>query len=260
MPKEHIIISNFNIEDNNIKKKQMHFDTSTYEKLIFNKKTTAINLFNSLDKKILGIGKNISRNYLIKNVVYKLKRKIVEVQINQSNLLVSLYKEAKRFDNNNKLLLRKGYENTSLCYFIQIESDEDINYCINLIQKMYNYLIISKIDYIDILYKKLVFNIKLIDNSITFHNTNKGLIFKGKRNFTILIKQKNNVYIRLLNVDDKNNLLGIIKRTTYEPLCKYFKVYKDEDINFIIPYIKNSFELSKINPLDLKHDFIKLYY
>lgn len=38
MPKEHIIISNFNIEDNNIKKKQMHFDTSTYEKLIFNKK------------------------------------------------------------------------------------------------------------------------------------------------------------------------------------------------------------------------------
>ena len=63
------------------------------------------------------ISENIIRNYLVKNVVYKLDNRIVEIQINQNNILVSFHRIAKQFDDMNKLMDRKGYENNSICYW-----------------------------------------------------------------------------------------------------------------------------------------------
>ena len=85
-------------------------------------------------------------------------------------------------------------------------------------------------------------------------------MFKNRRNFTILSKKKYGIYIGLLDVEDNNNILNIVGRTSYEPLCKYFKVLKEEDIDIIMPYIIKSYEISKYNPIDLKHNFIELYY
>lgn len=105
-----------------------NIDTNTYENLIFNKKKNAISLFDKLDKEILSINNDIKRNYLIKNVAYKFINKILEIQINQNNLLVTFHRDSKQFDNYNKLGLKKGYENTSLCYCMIVESNEDILY------------------------------------------------------------------------------------------------------------------------------------
>ena len=76
----------------------------------------------------------------------------------------------------------------------------------------------------------------------------------------ILSKKKYGIYIRLLNVDDDNNILSVVGRSNYEPLCRYFKVLNENDIEVIMPYIIKSYELSKYNPIDLKNNFIELYY
>ncbi len=72
------------------------------------------------------ISKSITKNYLVKNVVYKLNNRIVEVQVNQNNLLVSFYNVDKQFDIENKLINRKGYENNNICYYLIVG---DINSC-----------------------------------------------------------------------------------------------------------------------------------
>lgn len=55
------------------------------------------------------IKKILLLNCLMKNVAYKLDKKIIEVQINQSDILVSFYKDIKQFDNLNRLSIRKEY-------------------------------------------------------------------------------------------------------------------------------------------------------
>ncbi len=117
-----------------------NIDTNTYENLVFNKKKIAISLFDKLDKEILSINNDIKRNYLIKNVAYKFINKILEIQINQNNLLVTFHRDSKQFDNYNKLGLKKGYENTSLCYCMIVENNEDILYVKRLVRKLYNYI------------------------------------------------------------------------------------------------------------------------
>ncbi len=122
------------------KSKLLNVDTSCYENIIYNKKDIAIQLFDEFDKQILSISNHIKRNYLIKNVAYKLNKKIVEVQVNQSGILISFYKDIKQFDNLNKLSIRKGYEKFTLCYYIKITDLKEIAYLIELCNKLYNYL------------------------------------------------------------------------------------------------------------------------
>lgn len=61
-------------------------DTSSYNDITYNKKEQTIKLFDKFDEYIISIGKDVIRNYLLKTVVYKLKNRFIEVQINQSNL------------------------------------------------------------------------------------------------------------------------------------------------------------------------------
>lgn len=242
------------------KSKLLNVDTSCYENIIYNKKDIAIQLFNEFDKQVLNINNSIKRNYLMKNVAYKLDKKIIEVQVNQSDILISFYKDIKQFDNLNKLSIRKGYEKSTLCHYIKITDLKEIPYLINLCNKLYDYLTESKVNPVDNLFNKLSVKINSIGSNVTSHYTNKGLIFKNKRNFTIISKKKYGIYIRLLNVEDNDNVLKVVGRTNYEPLCRYFKIINESDLDVIMPYIIKSYEISKYNPVDLKNNFIELYY
>ena len=141
------VISNVDKEAYKRKSKLLNVDTSCYENIIYNKKDIAIKLFNEFDKQILNISNNIKRNYLMKNVAYKLDKKIIEVQINQSDILVSFYKDIKQFDNLNRLSIRKGYENSTLCYYIKIKEEKDIDIIMPYIIKSYE---ISKYNSVDL--------------------------------------------------------------------------------------------------------------
>ena len=254
------VISSVNKEAFKSKSKLLNVDTSCYEDIIFNKKEIAIKLLDEFDKQILNISNDIKRNYLIKNVVYRLGKKIIEVQVDQSDILISLHKKIKQFDYNDKLLIRKGYEMASLCYFTKIDKLENLNYVIEIIKNYYSYISETNIDPIDNLFNTLSFKINSINTNVTFHTTNKGLMFKNRRNFTILSKKKYGIYIRLLNVEDNSNILSVVGRTTYEPLCRYFKIKEEKDIDVIMPYIIKSYEISKYNPIFLKHNFVNLYH
>ena len=237
-----------------------NIDTNTYENLIFNKKKIAILLFDKLDKEILSINNEIKRNYLIKNVAYKFINKILEIQINQNNLLVTFHRDSKQFDNYNKLGLKKGYENTSLCYCMIVESNEDILYVKKIVQNLYDYINSPKEDIGAKLLDILSFKIKTLSEDITTHKTNKGLVFRNKRNFAILCKTNYGIYIRILNVNNKDNTLNVVTRKSYEPLCLSYKILNIEDIDKVLPYIIESYNISKINPVDLKHKLYELYY
>lgn len=246
----------------NIKKinsKLYNANTNTYENIIYNKQQVAIDLLNKLDFSIMAISKNIVRNYLVKNIVYKLNNRIVEVQVKQNNLLVSFHKVAKNFDTENKLINRKGYENNSICYSLIVEDDNSFNYAIRTIENIYNFFTAPKESLSDKLFNELKFKIKTLNISISEHKTNKGLMFRGKRNFVLLSKTNYGVYVRLLNVSNSNNELHIVTRKSYEPLCLSYKVKKNEDIDILLPYIKESYEKCNINPIDLKYEFYKLY-
>lgn len=242
------------------KSKLLNLYTSCYENIIYNKKDIAIKFFDEFDKQILNISNNIKRNYLMKNVACKLDKKIIEVQVNQSDILVSFYKDIKQFDNLNRLSIRKGYINSTLCYYIKITDLKEIAYLIELCNKLYNYLTESKVDTVDNLFNKLSVKINSFASNVTSHTTNKGLMFKNRRNFTIISKKKYGIYIRLLNVDDNDNILSVVRRSNYEPLCRCFKITEEKDIDIIMPYIIKSYEISKYNPVDLKNNFIELCY
>lgn len=242
-----------------INNKLYNIDTNTYENIIYNKKKIAIDLFDKLDSSIMTISENIIRNYLVKNVVYKLENRIVEIQLNQNNILVSFHRIAKQFDNMNKLVDRKGYENNSICYSLIIEDNASCEYAIKIIKGIYDYFNNPKESLSDKLFNTLKFKITTISDSITFHNTNKGLMFKDKRNFVLLSKTNYGIYVRVLKVENKDNILNIVTRKNYEPLCLSYKVKEESDIDVILPYINSSYDLNKINPYDLKEEFYKYY-
>lgn len=246
----------------NVKKinsKLYNVNTNTYENIIYNKKKIAIDLFDKLDSSIMTISENIIRNYLVKNVVYKLDNRIVEIQINQNNILVSFHRIAKQFDDMNKLIDRKGYENNSICYSLIVEDNTSCDYAIKIIKDMYDYFVNPKESLNDKLFNILKFKITTISDSITFHNTNKGLMFKDRRNFVLLSKTNYGIYVKILKVENQDNILNIVTRKNYEPLCLSYKVKEESDIDVILPYINSSYALNKINPYDLKEEFYKYY-
>ena len=61
-------------------------------------------------------------------------------------------------------------------------------------------------------------------------------------------------------MEDENNILSIVGRSTYDPLCRSFKIKEESDIETIMPYVKKSFELTKISPIDVKNKLNELYY
>ena len=89
--KDYTLVSNYT--ENESYKKKMYIDSSNYELLTFNKKKATILLFDKLDKCLLNLDKEITRNYLIHDVSYKLDYRFLSIQINQSNLAIFLSKK-----------------------------------------------------------------------------------------------------------------------------------------------------------------------
>ena len=72
------------------------------------------------------------------------------------------------------------------------------------------------------LYTILYSKIKGINKSVSAMKINKGTIFKGKRNFCILEKRKYGYNIRLLPVEDTDNILGVVGRKSVGKYCSTF--------------------------------------
>ena len=83
--------------------------------------------------------------------------------------------------------------------------------------------------------------------------------FKSKRNFISISKRKYGLYVRLLKVEDNQNILDYTYQTGAEPLCMTYKIYNKDDIETINPYIKKSYMLSRCVAIDVKNELNKLY-
>lgn len=118
LPKEYTLISNLGYNTKTITKKVEGVNTSNYERIIYNKKEKAVTLFNSLDNLIMSSNNNIIRNYLINCVAYRLRRKIMQVRVNQESLSINLHRSVKQFDYQNRLSIIDSYETNPLCYCI----------------------------------------------------------------------------------------------------------------------------------------------
>ena len=146
-------------EDDNINNVIYNNDTSNYKDITYNKKDETIKLFDKFDEYIISIEKDIIRNYLLKNVVYKLKKRFIEVRINQNDLYICFLKDVKQFDLQNKLKIRKGYENTSLSYYLLVENIKNLEYAFELAKELYGYLKTPHESICELLFK--IFQIEL---------------------------------------------------------------------------------------------------
>ena len=66
---------------------------------------------------------------------------------------------------------------------------------------------------VNILLKETCNRIKEIDRSIKVKKLNKGTMFYANRNFAMIEKRKYGLHIRILQVEDKDNILSVICET-----------------------------------------------
>lgn len=191
------------------------------------------------------------RNYLLKTVVYKLKNRFIEVQINQSNLYICFLKAVKQFDLQNKLKIRKGYENTSLSYYLRVEDINNLEYVFELAKELYGYLKTAHEPICELLFKNISNRIMGLGDNIVCNKLYRDYRFKSKRNYGL--------YVRLLKVEDTQNILDYTYQTGTEPLCMTYKISNGNDIETIIPYIIKSYNISKCVAIDVKYELNKLY-
>ena len=246
-------------EEDNINNVIYSNDTSNYKDITYNKKDETIKLFDKFDEYIISIGKDIIRNYLLKNVVYKLKKRFIEVRINQNDLYICFLKDVKQFDLQNKLKLRKGYENTSLNFYLRVKDISNLEYAFKLAKELYDYLKKPQEPSCELLFKKISNKIVELGDNIVCNKLYRDYRFKSKRNFISISKRKYGLYVRLLKVEDNQNILDYTYQTGAEPLCMTYKIFNENDIETIIPYIKKSYMLSRCVAIDVKNELNKLY-
>ncbi len=244
-----------------INNRSYDINTSNYKKLTTNKDAKVIELYDDLEDYVLKKDRKIIRNYLVKGISFKYRCRIFEVTLNETEMLLCFLKDVKIFDKENKLSIRKGYEKCSLKYKMRVGDANSLNYAKYLIDKEYEQITNPfMINHLNNLTKILTDNVKSIDRSIKKKKIIKGIVLTASRNFLIIEKRSNCLYIRILAVEDENNILSVVGRRTYEPLCRSFKIKEESDIETIMPLIKTSFELTKINPIDVKNKLNELYY
>lgn len=258
---ETVVTKNVKKKSKKIGARIFDINTSDYKKLTTNKKVETVALFDKLDAKILKKYSDIHRNFLMKEVAYKTNVRLMTVVIKQNELIINMDKSVKEYDSKNLLKERAGYKNQNISSCMSVSNQSELNYALKLFDNLYNSKTDnSKEEYIDNLISELTKNILNIDKTVKKKKVNKGLMFKANRNFAILERRKYGINVRILEVEDSKNELSIVGRTNYEPLCRSFKIFSLEDINKYIDYIKNSFELTKINPMDLKNGLTDSYY
>lgn len=240
-------------EEDNINNVIYNNDTSNYKDITYNKKDETIKLFDKFDEYIISIGKDIIRNYLLKTVVYKLKKRFIEVRINQNDLYICFLKDVKQFDLQNKLKIRKDYENTSLSYYLLVEDINNLEYAFAQAKELYHYLIKPQEPICELLFKNISNRIMKLGDNIVCNKLYRDYRFKSKRNFISITKRKYGLYVRLLKVEDNRNVLDYTYQANDEPLCMTYKIYNKDDIETINPYIKKSYNLSRYVEIDVKN-------
>ncbi len=134
-----------------------------------------------------------------------------------------------------------------------------MEYVLELAKKLYYYLKKPQEPICELLFKNISNRIMELGNNIICNKLYRDYRFKSKRNFISISKRKYGLYVRLLKVEDNQNILDYTYRTGVEPLCMTFKISDENDVETIIPYIKKSYNLSKCVAIDVKHDLNKLY-
>ena len=200
-------------EEDNINNVIYNNDTSNYKDITYNKKDETIKLFDKFDKYIISIGKDIIRNYLLKNVVYKLKKRFIEVRINQNDLYICFLKDVKQFDLQNKLKIKRGYENTALSYYLLVEDINNLEYVFELAKELYHYLKKIQEPIYELLFKTISNRIMKLGDNIVCNKLYRDYRFKSKRNFISITKINYGLYVRLLKVEDNENLLEYSYKT-----------------------------------------------
>ena len=253
-------VSNHVKGNRRIKNKLYDINTNSYKNLITNKDAEIVQFYEKLEDYVLRKDSKIIRNYLKKGVTFKLGRRIMEVMIKEKELLITFLKDVKPYDTENRLFIRKGYENCALFYAIYVNNAESVNYALKLFNHLYDIVTDPyKENYVNNLLKEISYNIKNIDRSIKSKKLNKGIMFCANRNFTMIEKRKYGLHIRLLPVEDKNNILGVVGRSTLEPLCRFFKVKEEKDIELVMPLIKESFNKTQYPAFDIKNGLNQFY-
>lgn len=201
-------VSNHIKNNRKINNKLYNINTNSYESLTNQKDIKIVELYNELEKYVLKKDKKIIRNYLKKCIAFKLNKKIMEVMIKERELLITFLRDVKLYDNENRLFIRRGYENSSLCYGLYIKDTDSFNYALKLFDKEYEIITNpDKMNRVNVLLKETIKRINKIDNNIKFKKINKGIMFCAKRSFTIIEKRKYGLHIRLLPIEDKDNIL-----------------------------------------------------
>ena len=253
-------VSNHVKRNRKINNKLYDINTNSYKNLITNKDAEIVRFYNEIEDYVLRKDSKIIRNYLKKGVTFKFNKRIMEVMIKEKELLITFLKDVKPYDTENRLFIRKGYENCALCYAIYVNNAESVNYALKLFNSLYEVIIDPyKDNYVNNLLKEISNNIKEIDRSIKTKKLNKGIMFCANRNFTMIEKRKYGLHIRLLPVEDKDNILGVVGRSTLEPLCRFFKVREEKDIELVMPLIKESFNKTKYPAFDIKNGLNQFY-
>lgn len=245
--------SNHIKESKRVSNRLYDINTNSYKNLTTNKDAKVIELYNQFERYVLSKDKKIIRNFLIKSVCFKYKKRIIEIVIKQNELLVTFLKDAKKYDIDNKLVIRKGYEQCSLKYCLTVGDDATLKYAKILFDKLYDELLNPSIErHLNNLITIISTKVKSIDKKIILRKVKKGFVFTSNRNFLMIEKRKEELYLKLLQVEDKDNILNVVGRSNYEPLCRSFRVKTEDDINKIYPLIVLSYEMQKICAVDVK--------
>lgn len=254
------VVSNHIRGNRRINNRLYDINTNSYKNLITNKDAEIVDFYNEIEEYVLRKDNKIIRNYLKKGVTFKYKKRIMEVMIKEKELLITFLKDVKIYDSENRLLIRKGYENSSLCYVIHVNNYDSLNYSLKLFNHLYDIITDPyQNNYVNILLKNITSQIKNIDRSVKSKKLNKGIMFCANRNFAMIEKRKYGLHIRLLPVEDNNNLLGVVGRSNLEPLCRFFKIKEEKDIELVMPLIKKSFNKTKYPAFDIKKGLDQFY-
>ncbi len=252
--------ANYKKQAKKIKTNLYDINTNTYKNLTTNKKVEIVKYYNELEDYVLRKDSKIIRNYLKKGVTFKYNKRIMEVNIKENKLLITFIADVKMYDTEDRLFIRKGYEKQNLCYSINVSDDDSFNYALLMFNKVYEIITNPfEKEKVHLLLKELTNRIKNIDRSIKVKKLNKGTMFTASRNFTILEKRRYGIHIRLLPVEDKDNILSVVGRTNFEPLCRFYNLKEVEDIDTIMPFIEESFNMTKYPAMDLKHGLKQFY-
>lgn len=250
-------VNNIKKERLRISKKMYNINSNSYKNITANKSVEVVNLYNDFEKYILGKDKKLIRNFLVKGIVFKQKIRVAEVVLKSRELTIVFLRDVKEYDTDNLLTVQKGRENQRLSLAMTVSNADELEYAKRIFDKEYE-LINDKTEEkrVNELYTILYSKIKGINKSVSAMKINKGTIFKGKRNFCILEKRKYGYNIRLLPVVDTDNILGVVGRSKYEPLCRYFKVKDISDIDIIMPYLERAYEMTKYPAIDIKNGIV----